>query len=79
MCRLPLIQAPYESPGVFTQELDFSLYAARLATAIYSVVGVATKGPINQLTLTGNESFLEETFGPATPSIARDADGVRRG
>lgn len=67
------------SPGVFTQEFDFSLYAARLATAVYGVVGTATKGPVNQLTLTANEGFLESIFGPTAPSVARDSDGVRIG
>jgi phage tail sheath protein FI len=67
------------SPGVYTEELDFSLYAARLATAIYGVVGVATKGQTNRLTLTANEGTLETNFGPAAPSIARDEDGVRIG
>lgn len=67
------------SPGVFTQEFDFSLYAARLATAVYGVVGSASKGPLNQLTLTANEGLLESTFGPPDPALARDSDGVRIG
>jgi hypothetical protein len=67
------------SPGVYTEELDFSLYAARLATAIYGVVGVATKGQTNRLTLTANEGTLETNFGPTAPSIARDEEGVRIG
>jgi hypothetical protein len=67
------------SPGVYFQELDFSLYSARLSTAIYGVVGTATKGPINQLTLIPNDGVLESIFGPPAPSKARDSDGVRIG
>lgn len=67
------------SPGVYTQELDFSLYTARLATAIFGVVGAATRGKVNSLTLLSNEGTLEETFGPAAPSVAEDEDGVRIG
>lgn len=67
------------SPGVYTQELDFSLYTARLASAIFGAVGVATKGPLNKLTLVSNEGSLETTFGPPAPSAAKDEDGYNIG
>lgn len=56
------------SPGVYTSELDFSLYAMELASSIFGVVVTADKGPINEVTLITNEGDLVNTFGNPTSS-----------
>ena len=53
----------YIAPGVYTQELDFSLYAPQLATSIFGVVITATKGPIGQAIRITNYNQLVNTFG----------------
>ena len=52
------------SPGVYTKELDFSVYAPRLASTIFGIVTTASKGPVNELTLITDEAQLVDTFGP---------------
>jgi len=56
------------SPGIYTKETDFSLYAPQLATSIFGVVGTATKGPVNEVTLITDEASLVTTFGPPSGS-----------
>jgi phage tail sheath protein FI len=56
------------SPGVYTREIDLSLYVPQLATAIFGMVGTASKGPVNELTNITDESSLIATFGK--PSAA---------
>lgn len=53
----------FVSPGVYTTETDLSQYAARISTAILGLVGTASKGPMNTVTLITNESQLINTFG----------------
>jgi phage tail sheath protein FI len=55
------------SPGVYTKELDFSVYAPRLASTIFGIVTTAAKGPLNELTLITDEAQLVDTFGPPGP------------
>jgi len=52
------------SPGVYSTEVDFSLYAPRLASTICAMVGSASKGPTDERTLITDEGTLIETFGP---------------
>lgn len=66
----------FVSPGVYTQELDFSLYAVRLSSAIFGVVGTATKGEVNELSLLGGGDALSNEYGNPAASVAVDADGV---
>jgi phage tail sheath protein FI len=51
------------SPGVYTREIDLSNYIPQLATAIFGVVGTASKGPVNEVTLITDEASLISTFG----------------
>lgn len=67
------------APGIYTEELDFSQYTTQLSSAIYGVVGTATKGDVNTLTFVGDASKLKTTFGPFSASAAMDEDGVRIG
>jgi hypothetical protein len=53
----------FVSPGVYTLELDFSDYAPALATSIFGVVGTASWGPLNDVTLITNENALINRFG----------------
>ena len=56
------------SPGVYTNEIDFSLYVPQLAQSIFGIVGTATKGPVNEVTLITDEASLVGTFGPPVGS-----------
>lgn len=51
------------SPGVYSRERDFSLYAPSLATSIFAVVGTASKGPTDVPTQITDEGSLVNTFG----------------
>jgi hypothetical protein len=52
------------SPGVYSREVDLSLYTPQLATAILGLIGTASKGPVNEVTLITDEGQLVDTFGP---------------
>jgi len=55
------------SPGVYTEEIDASLYLPQLASSIFGIVTTAQKGPINTITDITNENDLINTFGvPST-------------
>lgn len=63
--------AVFISPGVYTTELDFSLYVPRLATTIFAMVGTAPKGPTNERTYITDEGNFIETFGePSSDHLA---------
>ncbi len=51
------------SPGAYVAERDFSLYAPQLATSVFAMVGSASKGPFDEVTLITDESSLIATFG----------------
>lgn len=54
-------------PGVYTQEQDFSIYVPALTTMTIGMVGTASKGPVDTLTLITSEEALINTFGfPST-------------
>lgn len=62
--------AVFLSPGVYTREIDLSLYIPSLSTTALGVVGIATKGPINEPTYVTNPVQFGSTFGdPADPSV----------
>lgn len=51
------------SAGVYSRELDLSVYVPRLSTTRLAVIGGATKGPVNVPTLVTSEADLIRTFG----------------
>ena len=59
--------ADHVSPGVYTFEIDLSLYISILSSSICGVVGVAGKGPINKPTLTTNWPQQVTMFGDCHP------------
>lgn len=56
------------SPGVYVKELDRSIYAPQAAPTSVGMVITATKGPLNERTLIGDENTFTETFGRADPN-----------
>lgn len=60
--------AVFVSPGVYTRELDFSQYAARVAGSVIALVGTAGKGPINEPQLLTSQAQLVEIFGRPLPT-----------
>lgn len=63
----------FVSPGVYVLERDLSDYAPALATSIFGVVGAASWGPVNELSLITNENKLINDFGkPALSGSSPD-------
>jgi phage tail sheath protein FI len=62
--------AVFVSPGVYTREIDLSLYIPNLSTTAVGMVGLASKGPINEPTLITNVIQFISTFGnPSDPDV----------
>lgn len=57
------------SPGVYTREIDLSLYAPALSTSIFGVVGGARKGPVNEPYYIGSIPEYVEVFGHPTTQM----------
>lgn len=58
------------SPGVFTREIDLSLYIPNLSSTALGCVGVASKGPINVPTYVTDPVQFGTIFGdPADPNV----------
>jgi hypothetical protein len=58
------------SPGVFVREIDLSLYVPNLSTTALGVVGLATKGPINDPQYISDPKQFADKFGsPADPDV----------
>jgi phage tail sheath protein FI len=58
----------FVSPGVYSREIDLSLYAPALSTTIFGVVGGARKGPLNEPYYIGSIPEYVDVFGlPTTP------------
>ncbi len=58
--------ASYIAPAVVVEERDYSDYVAALATTQLGLVGIATKGPVDDPQfITSPEQFIQ-TFGPPT-------------
>ena len=51
------------SPGVYSREVNYSLYVPQLAQSILGMVGTASKGPTDEVTLITDEATLIDTFG----------------
>ena len=53
--------SPYLSPGLYVRETDFSFYVKQISTSAAGFVGVARKGPINEVQLvTSWEQFVRK-------------------
>jgi len=63
----------YVSPGVYTREIDLSLYVPALSTTIVGMVGVTGKGPTNERTYITNQQQFVEVFGPPDDTIGYEA------
>lgn len=73
---------PFVSPGVYTREIDLSLYAPLLSTSIFGLVGTASSGPVNKRTFISTpEQFLRIFGNPSTAHYATFAaiQFLRRG
>lgn len=53
----------YIAPGVYSEEIDLSLYTPQLSTTILGLVGGFQKGPVNRITFISNRSQFEQVFG----------------
>jgi phage tail sheath protein FI len=60
--------ADHVSPGVYTFEIDLSLYIPILSSSICGVVGVAGRGPINKPRLTTTWPQYVSIFGDTHPN-----------
>ena len=60
--------ADYVSPGVYTFEIDLSLYVPLLSTCICGVVGTASKGPIDETQLITTWAQYVDNYGDVDPS-----------
>jgi uncharacterized protein len=49
--------------GVYSEEVDLSLYAPQLSTSICGLVGAFRKGPVDQITFISNRTQFEQVFG----------------
>lgn len=61
------------SPGVYTREIDLSLYVPALSTTIVGMVGVTSKGPTQTRTLITNQQQFIDTFGEPDSTIGFEA------
>ena len=52
--------ATYIAPGVYTEEIDLSLYVPQLSTSILGLVGGFQKGPLDQITFISNRKQFEQ-------------------
>ena len=46
------------SPGLYTREIDASQYVPEISTSILGMIGTASKGPTDEVTLITNEAQL---------------------
>ena len=60
--------ADYVSPGVYTREIDLSLYIPVISSSISGVVGTASRGPIDVPTLCTTWPQFVQIFGDAHPN-----------
>lgn len=58
--------AGFVSPGVYTREIDFSLYVPALSSTAVAMLGTASWGPTNVRTLITDAGNLFTQFGPAS-------------
>lgn len=55
-----------ETPGVYTREIDATLFASSATSTEGAMAGVFSWGPVNQPRLIDSEAALESTFGAPT-------------
>lgn len=55
-----------ETPGVYTREVDATLFASSATSTEAAIAGVFTWGPVNEPRLIQDEAALASTFGPPT-------------
>jgi len=60
--------AVFVSPGVYTREIDLSIYAPQLSTSILGNIGTSTKGPMNQKVYVSNHAQAIRYFGNPSPN-----------
>jgi len=63
----------YVSPGVYTREIDLSLYVPALSTTIVGMVGVTTKGPTETRTYITNQQQFVDTFGEPDSTVGYES------
>lgn len=63
----------YVSPGVYTREIDLSLYVPSLSTTAVGMVGVTSKGPVQERTYISNQQQFIETFGAPDDTLGYEA------
>ena len=66
--------ATYLSPGVFWREQDVSVYTPQLSSTAVGMVGLASKGPINEPTFISDGSQFSTIFGDPVTTV--DAYGI---
>jgi phage tail sheath protein FI len=66
--------ATYLSPGVYWREQDVSVYTPALSSTSVGMVGLASKGPINEPTFISDGVQFTSIFGEPVTTV--DADGV---
>jgi phage tail sheath protein FI len=54
---------PYLSPGIYPRETDFSFYVKAMSTSACGMLGVAEKGPVQQVTLVTSWEQFVRRFG----------------
>lgn len=59
----------YVSPGVYTREIDLSLYVPSLSSTIVGMIGVTPKGPTQERTYISNQQQFVDTFGQPDPAV----------
>jgi phage tail sheath protein FI len=63
----------YVSPGVYTREVDLSLYVPALSSTIVGMVGVTTKGPTQTRTYITNQQQFIDTFGEPDSTVGYES------
>ena len=66
--------ATYLSPGVFWREQDVSVYTPQLSSTSVGMVGLASKGPINEPTFISDGTQFTTIFGEPVTTV--DAYGI---
>lgn len=59
----------FVAPGVYTREVDLSLYVPALSTTIVGMVGRSIKGPTNERTYVTNQQQFIDIFGEPDSTI----------
>lgn len=60
----------YQSPGVYSREVDVSAVVPNVASGIGAIVGASDRGPVGQRVLIGNTKQMIEVFGNPNPKTS---------